>query len=368
MTYSENVAKLIGDGSRLYSAKEYDEASEKYSEACEKFVEEHNEDDADLLLLYGKALFQSAVSKSEVFGGSKEEKKEEEDGKEEGEDAANFQFYDAGPVGEEQGEEDQEQDQEEEEDGDQQEEEEGEGESEEKDQDNNNEEQSDFEVAWEILDLARSLFESKLERLDNKLTPPYLQSDEESDDEFIVLTKKLSETYDLLGEVSLEAENFPQSADDLQKCLDIRQKLYGPNSALISESHYKLSLALEFCVEDPKLRQKAAEHMKLAIKSVKARNANETNPQKKKDNEELIQDLVVRYQELERDPIQELASEQLDIIKGIAGEPSAAIPGILGAINGLTSGSKPVNDLTSGIKRKPVDDLTSAIKKKKGKK
>jgi HAT1-interacting factor 1 len=358
MGYSESVSKLIADGSRAYSAKEYDDASEKYAEACETFVEEHSEDDADLLLLYGKALFQSAVSKSEVFGGTKSsdvEKNEEKE--EEKEDAGNFQFYDAAPVA---GEEEIEQ----EEDGEKNEESEDEknDESEEEKNDEQEEEQSDFEVAWEILDLARALFETKLEESENKSTPPYLKSDtDETEDEFIILTKKLSETYDLLGEVSLEAENFPQSADDLQKCLDIRLKLYNPqNSSLISESHYKLSLALEFCVEDPKLRQKAAEQMKLAIESVKARNAKETNPQKKKDNDELIQDLVIRYQELKKDPIEELESEQLDIIKGILGEPSSsgnASAGIVGAIN----------DLSSAVKRKPaVNDLTSSVKKRKG--
>lgn len=100
--------------------------------------------------------------------------------------------------------------------------------------------------------------------------------------------------------------------------------------------------------------------MKLAIESVKARNAKETNPQKKKDNDELIQDLVIRYQELKKDPIEELESEQLDIIKGILGEPSSsgnASAGIVGAIN----------DLSSAVKRKPaVNDLTSSVKKRKG--
>lgn len=217
------------------------------------------------------------------------------------------------------------------------------------------------------MDLTRSLFENKLEKVQSqgeKLKSPYLSRDnEETDNEFVILTKKLSETYDLLGEVSLEAENFPQSAIDLQNCLDLRLKLYNPeNSSLISESHYKLSLALEFCVEDPELRSKACEQMRLAIESVRDRNNKEKDPSKKKDNDDLVQDLEVRYQELERDPADDLKNEQMNIIKGILGEPS----------NGGEDKSPVanlVNDLSSVVKKKPskpaVNDLTSMVKKRK---
>lgn len=68
--YSTEVAKLISEGSRAYSSKDFDLASEKYGEACEEYSKSHQgNEDADLLFLYGKAVFQSGVSKSEVFGG-----------------------------------------------------------------------------------------------------------------------------------------------------------------------------------------------------------------------------------------------------------------------------------------------------------
>lgn len=367
MSYSADISELVAEGAKLYAAKEFDDASEKYAEACEKYSSENGEEDADLLLLYGKSLFQSAVLKSEVFsganGGNREGGKEDGSGsggeKDEQEDDGKFQFCDdaplaeeeddeAGPVAAEEEESDEEEENHDEEDGEPEE-----------------EEQSDFEVAWEILDLTRSLFENQLENVHKQgedLQVPYLsRQDEETTNEFVKLTKKLAETYDLLGEVSLEAENFPQSAIDLQKCLELRLKLYNPdNSSLISESHYKLSLALEFCVEDPNLRSKACEQMRLAIESVKNRNSKETDPAKRKDNDDLVQDLQVRYQELERDPAEEIKNEQMDIIKGILGEPSGEDASPVANL---------VNDLSSIVKKKSnkpaVNDLTSMVKKRK---
>ena len=70
----------------------------------------------------------------------------------------------------------------------------------------------------------------------------------------------------------MEAENFNQAADDLRKCLELRLELFSDTSSLISESHYKLALALEFQSDDSNLRKNAAEQMKLAIESVERRN------------------------------------------------------------------------------------------------
>lgn len=376
MSYSSEVNKLLADGSRAYSSKNYELASEKYGEACEKYSDEKGDEDADLLFLYGKSLFQNAVLKSEVFGGQPGDDEQEEDDKEEEneenkEDGDKFQFFDVAPVAEEEGEDGAPQDEEEEADeenaGEVDQEEQEESNGKEKHDKENEEEQSDFELAWEMFDITRNLLEAKLQDIEEQgkdLTVPYLKTDdEETDNQYIILTKKLSETYDLLGEVSLESENFPQSAQDLKSSLQLRLKLYNPEtSALISESHYKLSLALEFCVEDPTLRQSAVEHMKLAIDSVKKRNESETDALKKKENEELIQDLDARYQELKRDPTEELKSEQLDIIKGILGEPTADGAGSSGSAAAL------VNDLSGIVKKKKVaqvNDLSAVVKKRK---
>lgn len=386
--YSKEIQTILSEGSKSYAAKEYDAASEKYAEACELYNTENDADDADLLLLYGKALYQAAVSKSEVFGGQPQgdnketssEEKIEGEGEGEGDDDGNFQFLDvAEEVGDEKVTAAEEDDEGEDEDqvplAEEDEEDEEQSKEQEQDQDQEGaegEEQSDFEVAWEILDLTRSLFESKLAELSTSLVPPYLATDnEESSDEYINLTKKLSETYDLLGEVSLESENFTQSAIDLENCLALREKLYNPEkSSLISESHYKLSLALEFCVEDPKLKSKAIDHLKIAIKLVQERNVDEIDARKKKDNDELVQDLLVKLDELQREEEPDFDEQKLDILKGILGQPTTADAS---GSNAAASGSSNaiINDLSSAIKKKKtpsapqVNDLSSMVKKRK---
>lgn len=336
--YSDEITKNITEGSKLYAAKDYDQAASKYADACAAYNEENGEDDADLLLLYGKALYQNGVAKSGVLGQmsgdqTKDQAEEKEkDAKDEGEDNDNFQF------------------------------EEGYGDDENDDGNeeqagDEGEEQSDFEAGWEILDLARALFAHKVELLESEakdLATPYLKTDdEEPTSDYVIALKKLSETYDLLGEVSLESENFTQAASDLESCLELRLKLYNSKlSPLVSESHYKLSLALEFCVEDPTLRKKAADQMKLAIDCVKARAATQEDEEAKKDSQELLRDLEERYKELKKDPQQDVQAQQMDIIKGLLGE---------------AVGSAGVTDLSSLVKKAPVNDLSSMVKKRKAK-
>lgn len=366
MPYSQTVALAIAEGSKLYGTKQYEEAASKYADACAAFNEENGADDADLLLLYGKALFQSGVTKSGVLGGfdagkeDGEEKDANDDQEEQPSDKFHFEDGVAQEVDDEEGEhEEQQQEEDESEDAPNKEEEEEQA-SEEQEQEG--QDQSDFEVSWEILDLTRSLFEKKLQTLSNEgLEKPYLKTDlEEPSNEYVSTLKKLAETFDLLGEVSLEAENFPQAALDLESCLKSRQDLFNYDSKLLSESHYKLSLALELCGDDQELRNKATEQMRLAIESVKARNSKEQDAEIRKDTEELLQDLEDRYKELQKPPEADLQAEQVDIIKGILGEAVGSAKG-----EG-SSASQPVNELTNSIKRKaPVNDLSGMVKKRK---
>lgn len=353
--YSAEITKHLAEGSKFYAIKDFNQAATKYADACEAYNEETGGDSADLLLLYGKALFQNGVARSGILGGigNEEEKKPEEE-----EQNDNFQFEDG--VAQEEGEEEPSETQSADEESQQ---EEGDEQDDGENQEPAEEEQSDFEAGWEILDLARSLFAAKVEELSHKkasLSMPYLKSDdEEPSDEYVVALKKLLETYDLLGEVSLESENFPQAASDLASCLGLRQQLYDRLlSALVSESHYKLSLALEFCVEDPELRQKAAEQMKLAIECVKLRSETKEVEQSK-ETLELLRDLEERYNELKKEPQEQLQAQQMNIIKGILGEAveSSAIPNVTPQVR--------VNDLSSMVKKRKAKPATGNTKKSK---
>ncbi|KAI3406351.2 hypothetical protein KGF56_000832 [Candida oxycetoniae] len=384
--YTPEVDRLISEGSKAYALKDYDLASEKYGEACESYSEHHDgKEDGDLLLLYGKALFQSGVSKSGILGGigangvdTKAEDGEEQNGEEQNKDDDDkFQFYDAEPVEDVQ-----------KEGGDNGEEvkESGSGpgsepgsehdwedvKDSENDQEGNQEEEqeeSSFEIAWMTLDVARALFEDKLDKLKKpNFESPYIpnESSPTTEDEYIITLKKLSETYDILGEVSLEAENFPQSAQDLSKALKLRLELYPKSSSLVSESHYKLALALEFCLDDPESRTKAAEQIKLAIESTTERNSKEQDASKRKENDEMVLELQEKYDELKKDPQEDISQQQVDMIKGLLGVggadagTSVSASATLGALGASASGKS-----NSDQNPKPVNDLSNLVKKRK---
>merc|ERR1711922_4004 len=68
------------------------------------------------------------------------------------------------------------------------------------------EDPSNLQLAWEMLELAKVVYSKTVEtEKDNKEAG-----------------HRLCETYMVLGEVSLENENYPQAVEDLQLCLDRR--------------------------------------------------------------------------------------------------------------------------------------------------
>lgn len=263
----EEIDGLVAEGMKSYALRQYEEAADKFGTACEIYSTKNNTENPNLLFTYGKALFKVAVSQSGVLGDNAA--------------AGSGETTDAGVEDKGQGEED-----------------DGEAKQPEDGEEQEEEEQTDFEVAWEILDATRHLFTKQLEDGENK---------EE-------IKKNLAETYDLLGEVSLESENFPQACQDLGESLKLRRELYPIESTLVSESYYKLSLASEFNFEDDKAREKAIENMEKAIESVKKRV--EVSGQ---DDPELVNDLELRLEEL-KNPTDEDKDEKQQALEGILGQ------------------------------------------------
>ncbi|XP_030751933.1 protein HGV2 [Sitophilus oryzae] len=84
---------------------------------------------------------------------------------------------------------------------------------------NGEEEPSDLQVAWEVLELAKKIFENKEDK------------------------KSLADTLIVLGEVSLESENFESAINDVKKGLEIQKELFPKDSRTVAESFYKLGMA-----------------------------------------------------------------------------------------------------------------------------
>lgn len=83
-------------------------------------------------------------------------------------------------------------------------------------------EPTDLQLAWEILELAKLIFEQRAD----------------------VGKKELAETLVTLGEVSLESENFESSIADIKQGLEIQKQILKPDSRNLAETYYKLAIAL----------------------------------------------------------------------------------------------------------------------------
>merc|ERR1712156_197143 len=96
------------------------------------------------------------------------------------------------------------------------------------------EDPSNLQLAWEMLELAKSIFSKHADSL------------EAADPVRLELESKLSETYQTLGEVSIENENYPQAIEDLTMCLRRTQDLLPEDNRSVAETHYQLGVALGF--------------------------------------------------------------------------------------------------------------------------
>ncbi|WBW71483.1 CENP-A chaperone, NASP family, Sim3 [Schizosaccharomyces osmophilus] len=282
----ESIEKFITQGNMAYAQKDYESAVEKYSQALIESENNYGSDSLEnrnILWLYGKALFQVAVANSQVLGNAVDpEEGAEGEEEEQAEPIGSFSFTGqkienryAAPATNEQA------------DGsaqDKKEEEEG---QEEQEQD-----EDDFSVAWEVLDLTRVMQTNAIEK------------HPESSDEKL----RLADVLDLLGELSLEIENFAQASEDLQSALHWKEQVYKEGNTLLSEAHYKLALALEFAnPSDPSTKDRAREHVETAANILR----------------DILEKRKLKEQEKkgkEREGIEEIVGSTIDDLQEMLGE------------------------------------------------
>jgi HAT1-interacting factor 1 len=323
------IEELIKKAKTQYALKNFCDAADLYSDACELQDQVNGEmvpENAELLFLYGRALFRVAVSKSDVLGGQVAgEKKKEKSSANGAAAAAASTDADALATGEEKIAEevieaaveakgeprtsDKEEktvgnqpyfqitgmenwDSDEDEDAD----EGAEGEPE--------EEEDEFAMAYEILDMARVLLEKQLNALKSELETQNgadkgkgkAEEGTQLSPEERHIKERLSDIHDLEAEVALENERFLDAIPETRASLELKQELYPQDHNLIAEGHFKLSLALEFAAVtkireaqaqeganakvseadvDEEMRGEAREQMELAITSCRMRLARE---------------------------------------------------------------------------------------------
>ncbi|EHA52573.1 histone H1-binding protein [Pyricularia oryzae 70-15] len=416
-----SLADMTAKATAMYVHKNYEEATELFSKAAEMQAEisgDMNPANAEILFLYGRALLKVGQSKSDVFGGKAPEAakkgkpapKKANGDKAEAKSAAEpsssvaveaakteeptpaeriteegvailaaeaggakkeasaepkkplFQFEGDGDID----------DSDEEEDEQDPADEDGQGE----------EELDDLGNAYEILDMARVLFDKQLAAVNEEASEDKGKGKEEGDAPSVRhIKERLADTHDLLAEISLEGERFHDAIPDSRKSLEFKKQLYPEESDILAEAHFKLSLALEFASivatdeektqgvqhVDQALRDEAATELEAAIASTKLKLQNKevelaTN-HSPEDNDvtraqiadikEVIADMEQRLVDLRNAPM------DVDAILG----KDNPLGGILGAALGesaaqvearIEAAKKTATDLTGLVRKKAV--------------
>lgn len=94
-TPSDSVRKLVEEGAECMAKKQWENAVGAYSEACQVYNLENGDDSGELLVMYAKALIENGIKNNDVIAGETGEEGGEE-GEEEGEEEeeeGKFQFF-----------------------------------------------------------------------------------------------------------------------------------------------------------------------------------------------------------------------------------------------------------------------------------
>lgn len=357
---------------RAFALKKYEQAVELYATALEMQTKTHDEDApemADLYFSYGKALLENAVSQVSVLGKepepgvADEERPTQSNGKgpflsfsgdDDEEDGGADLLAQAGK--------DEEQSDEEGDDG---------------------EPEDDFNAAWDVFELARSIYDKG----------------KDQDDE---VKLKLADTYIALGDVSLETEKFDQAITDYCAGLALKTELLPISSRQIAEAHYKLSMVLD--LTSGRLSEAIA-HAEKALNSVSTRISEvrdgldgklaplPTAVSKEQDRKgkgradsivlapgELVQNMTRSQMEAELRDLESLRQDlaaKVEELKTTPSEPTQSAPALaakalddeLNVRSVAVPGQLPVvHDLTSMVKKKkkPVDTEGNSKRKADG--
>ncbi|KAF7722105.1 hypothetical protein EC973_003685 [Apophysomyces ossiformis] len=328
------IKELLEEGNRAFSIEDYDASVIKFGEACQLLDTANgylSPKNGDAYFLYGRALLKVAIRQNSVLGQAAQASatavEEAEQEQKAAATSARLQFA---------GEPDLDEDEEEEE-------EEAAGDSAEAGANGEATADDDFETAWDILDIARVIFEKN--------------EDEETQ-------LKLADVYMCLGDVSLETEKFNDALPDYRKAIEIKERLLSEDNRQLAEVYYTYALALEFSNESqqaPAEIDKAINVLKKRIDILEAKSAGkgkgketEAVPVSDGENAKEIAEIKEMIPELE------LKKEELSNRKNTEAEADALLKSMLSAVapeKSSISAQTLVNDLTTLVKRKAKEEI-----------
>merc|ERR1719219_864682 len=219
------------------------------------------------------------------------------------------------------------------------------------------EDPSNLQLAWEILELAKSCFSKHADSLP-------ADAKERMD-----IESKLSETYQTLGEVSIENENYPQAIEDLNMCLRRRQDLMPEDSRCIAETHYQLGVALGFNAQFDEAVNALSDAIavlekrisflkegKASIEETKAKDAFYTAEKEVKEIEGIIPEIkekIADTKDMQEETIKKIGDKRLNMV---AEATSATDNG--DTLEGSSTSQKATTILT--VKKRKTPDETPA--------
>lgn len=329
---SKNPQDLLKQGIKAFVLEDFTSAVQALGKASELLVTEHNGDDlhdslGEVYIYYGKALLGLYRQESDPLGdaipkGEDENEEEEADedqnevNQENEEQKADEMETNAKNADEESGEKRKRDDEKKTlESNDQENGVADASQSEEQD------EPTDLQVAWEVLELAKKIFEKRAENG----------------------KKLLAECLTTLGEISLESENFEAAIADIKSGLEIQQDILPEDSRLVSETWYNLGMAystnsqIDEAVEAFK---KSLDYLERRMKNLEK--SGDEGQAEIEDIKQIVPDLMEK--------IKDMKCYKEEAIKKLAELAKGDKPAEFGESS--SSSSKPVNNITHLVKRK----------------
>jgi len=222
------------------------------------------------------------------------------------------------------------------------------------------EDPSNLQLAWEMLELAKQIFGKHADSL-------AAESEVRME-----LEAKLSETYQTLGEVSIENENYPQATEDLSMCLRRRQDLLPEDSRCIAETHYQLGVALGFNAQFDEAVNALSDAIavlekricflkegKASIEATKAKDAFYNAEREIKEIEGIIPEIkekIADTKDMQQETIKKIGDRRLveNMIAQVATKEAAESAETLGAPAGSSSSQKTTSILA--VKKRKTSD------------
>lgn len=214
------------------------------------------------------------------------------------------------------------------------------------------EEPSNLQLAWEMLELAKVV---RTKQVETATAEEKLES-----------TQRLCDTLYVLGEVSLENENYQQAVEDLESCLKKRSETLAVDDRTLAETHYQLGIALGFhqkFEEAEESFKKAISVLELRVKNLKDSKSEAAEVSKEvSELESLIPDIkakVVDNTEMKEECLRKMKEAKEMVGVGFGHEGSSGEPSVAKTVSSISVKRKSCVETDADAKKARANEATN---------